>query len=174
MEAAGVPIKNLGTLRWGRKRFLVNMVHLPGKLDIRRAKSDEFEAVRDLVQTLVDQTYAGIWSDPPLAIGNEDWSTAWVALSGETIVGMALTQNEWVEDLWIYKDYRRAGIGRRLLARAELEIAERGYSVARLRVVSSNRDAIRFYERCGWSSQGVIPHEIYPIEMTEMGKYANP
>jgi GNAT superfamily N-acetyltransferase len=146
------------------------MIHFAGKFEIRRAINGELEVVRDLVQTVVDETYGGIWCDPPVAIGNEDWSTAWVAISRETVVGMALTKNEWVDDLWIYKDHRRAGIGRLLLARAELEIAERGYSMARLRVVSSNRDAIRFYERCGWSLQRVMNHELYSIEMTELAK----
>lgn len=128
------------------------MIHLPAKFEIRRAKSDESDAVGHLVQTVVDETYGGIWCDPPLPIGDEDWSTAWVAISEETVVGMSLTRNEWADDLWIAKNYRGAGIGQRLLACAELEISERGQSIARLRVVSLNQGAIRFYERCGWSS----------------------
>jgi GNAT superfamily N-acetyltransferase len=81
-----------------------------------------------------------------------------------------LTQNEWIDDLWVHRRYRGTGIGRRLLERAELEIVAWGYLTARLRVVAPNGDAIRFYERYGWSVQRHFPHKTFPIEMAEMRK----
>jgi hypothetical protein len=49
--------------------------------------------VRDLVQTVVDEIYGGFWTDPPVPIGDQDWSLAWVAVCRETIAGVALTQD---------------------------------------------------------------------------------
>jgi ribosomal protein S18 acetylase RimI-like enzyme len=126
--------------------------------------------VRDLVQTVIDEIYGGLWTDPPVPIGNQDWTLAWVAVSQETIAGVALTQDDWIDDLWVHRCYRGAGVGRLLLSRAELEIAQRGFLTSKLRVVSSNRHAIRFYERFGWSVQRLFPHEKFPIEMAELRK----
>ena len=150
------------------------MAKVPASVEIRRPRIDELQAVRHLVQTVVDETYGGLWTEPPLAIAEEDWSKAWVAASARVIAGMVLTQNAWIDDLWVLKDYRNAGIGRLLLAKAEREIAGRGHASALLRVVSSNRNAIRFYVRWGWSAQRAFPHEKFPIEMTEMGKILRP
>jgi ribosomal protein S18 acetylase RimI-like enzyme len=146
------------------------MNQIPSEVEIRRPKVGEHLVVRDLVQTVVDEIYGGLWTDPPVPIGGQDWSFAWVAASREIIMGMVFTQNEWIDDLWVHQSYRGAGIGRLLLSRAELEIAERGFRTARLRVVSSNRDAIRFYERFAWSAQRLFPHEKFPIKMVEMTK----
>jgi ribosomal protein S18 acetylase RimI-like enzyme len=146
------------------------MTHIHENVVIRRPESSEYDSVQALVQTVVDETYGGVWTDPPIPIGQEDWSRACVAVCGASIVGVVLTQEEWLDDLWVHRDYRRAGIGQRLLSLAEREIAARGYSAARLRVVASNQDAIRFYQRSGWSAQRSFPHESFPIEMTEMQK----
>ena len=86
------------------------------------------------------------------------------------MAGVALTQDEWLDDLWVHRLYRGVGIGRLLLERAELEIVGRGCLTAKLRVVASNHEAIRFYERFGWSIQRCFPHETFPVEMAEMRK----
>jgi GNAT superfamily N-acetyltransferase len=146
------------------------MIQIPAKVEIRHSKLDEVATVRDLVQTVVDEIYGGLWTDPPVPIGDQDWSRAWVAVSQEMIAGVTLTQDDWIDDLWVHRRHRGAGIGQRLLSRAELEIAERGFLTSKLRVVSSNRHAIRFYERSGWLVQRLFPHEKFPIEMAEMRK----
>lgn len=46
--------------------------------------------------------------------------------------------------------YRRSGIGSRLLASAEQEIINRGFSEISLIVARQNSDAIRFYEHRGY------------------------
>jgi ribosomal protein S18 acetylase RimI-like enzyme len=93
-----------------------------------------------------------------------------VAISGEEIVGVTLTQDEWVSDLWVRSDGRRRGIGARLLAQAELEIRERGHETFRLRVVNSNIRAVHFYESQGWSVRREFPHEKFGHAMFEMNK----
>ena len=137
---------------------------------IRRAAPDEHDSVRALVQTVVDEVYGGMWAPPPLPIDEEDWSLAWVAVSESGIVGMVLTHEEWISDLWVLREQRGHGIGQKLLLQGEAEIAARGYLTARLRVVKSNVRAVSFYDRLGWSVAREFPHETLPIGMLEMSK----
>lgn len=67
-----------------------------------------------------------------------------MAVGGTEIVGVLLTGQEWLEDLWIARRYRRQGIGARLLQIAEDEIARRGHARARLRAVTENLPARQF------------------------------
>ncbi len=122
------------------------------------------------MQTVVDETYGGLWVQPPLPIDEDDWSQAWVAAAGSKIVGMVLTAEDWVSDLWVLRSFQGAGVGTMLLGQAESEIADRGYRYANLRLVQSNTKALTFYEKCGWQVDGEIPHEHLPITMTVMTK----
>jgi ribosomal protein S18 acetylase RimI-like enzyme len=137
---------------------------------IRRPRPSEHDAVRALVQTVVDEVYGGVWASPPLHIDEEDWSLAWVAVSEFKMVGMVLTNEEWVSDLWVAREHRNAGLGRQLLSRGEREIAARGHFTARLRVVKSNVRAVSFYDRLGWRVVREFPHETLPVGMLEMSK----
>jgi ribosomal protein S18 acetylase RimI-like enzyme len=138
---------------------------------------DEKDSVRTLVQTVVDEIYGGIWAPPPLPIDNEDWSLAWIATSeiGIQILGMVLTHEEWISDLWVLAEYRGRGVGRTLLVKGESEIAARGHKTFRLRVVKSNTTtAINFYRRQGWRVEWEFPHERLPTTMLEMIKPTTP
>lgn len=59
------------------------MNKLSADIEIRCPKADECTLVRDLVQTVVDEIYGGLWADPPLPLGDQDWSLAWVAVVEE-------------------------------------------------------------------------------------------
>jgi ribosomal protein S18 acetylase RimI-like enzyme len=137
---------------------------------IRRPELPECNAVRSLVQTVVDETYGHLWAPPPLAIDEEDWTLAWIALVNGEFVGMVLTHQEWISDLWVLRPARRQGVGRKLLAQAEGEIANQGYRSFHLRVVKSNTGAVGFYGRNGWQIRREFPHEKLPITMLEMVK----
>ena len=100
----------------------------------------------------------------------DDWSGGWVALDGDTITGMVKTFEDRVEDLWVVRDRRSQGIGARLLAHAEREIADRGHRVARLRTVASNQRTRAFYAREGWKEIRAFPHETLGTEMIELQK----
>jgi ribosomal protein S18 acetylase RimI-like enzyme len=140
---------------------------------IRRPQAGEQASVRSVVQTVVDEIYAGLWAPAPLLIGEEDWSLAWVAIVDTRIVGMVLTIGEWVSDLWVLREHRRCGLGQRLLLQAETEIAGRGHGTFRLRVVKSNTGAVSFYLRRGWRVQREFPNETLPVMMLEMAKSAH-
>jgi ribosomal protein S18 acetylase RimI-like enzyme len=73
---------------------------------------------------------------------------------GEEIVGVTMTRDEWVSDLWVRCDCRRIGIGGKLLAHAERKIQGRGYHTLRLRVVKSNTRAVtEQIHSCGYSKR---------------------
>ena len=140
---------------------------------IRRPEFSEHEVVQNLVQRVVDEVYGGLWAQPPLALEEQDWSRSWVAVVQREIVGLTLTGDDWLDDLWIEQRYRGQGIGSSLLLQAESEIADRGFRSARLRVVVSNSPAILFYRRFGWQPEREYPHETLPVFMLEMRKSLN-
>lgn len=117
---------------------------MSAEIVIRRAKPSENDSVHALVQAIADETFAYLFTHSQVPIGKADWLSAWLAVSGEEIVGVTMTRNAWVSDLWVRRDSRRTGIGGKLLAHAEREIHSRGYDTFRLRVVKSNTQAIKF------------------------------
>ena len=136
----------------------------------RHPDESELAEVKAFVQEVVDETYSGLWSKAPIAICESDWLRSWIVTEGSVIVGVVLTLDGWLEDLWIAKSCRSQGLGAQLLLRAESEIAQSGFEVAKLRVVSTNTRAISFYELHGWQAEDKYPHEQFPIFMVEMRK----
>lgn len=140
------------------------------ELLIRSPRADELDSVRALVQTVVDEIYGGLWAAPPLPIDEENWSRALVAIVDTRIVGVVLTHNEWISDLWVLRENRRRGVGQELLAKGESEISARGFGSLRLRVVKSNAAAVKFYLRNSWQVNREFRHEKLPVTMLEMTK----
>jgi ribosomal protein S18 acetylase RimI-like enzyme len=143
---------------------------VPIEAFLRRPRPDEHDFVRALVQTVVDETYGGLWAPPPLPIDEETWHLAWVAVVDNKIVGMVLTHEEWISDLWVLRESRGCGIGRQLLACGDAEIGSRGHRAIRLRVLQANTAAVKFYQRQGWQIAREFPHEKFPVTMLEMMK----
>jgi ribosomal protein S18 acetylase RimI-like enzyme len=139
---------------------------------VRRALADEWPTIHCLVQAIADETFAYL-VPLPVPLGEPDWQPAWVAVCAENIVGVTMTQQEWVSDLWIARDHRRYGIGSRLLAQAEREIAGRGHQLLRLKVVKSNTRAVEFYRSHGWTVHHEFPHQKFGHTMLEMNKSAD-
>jgi ribosomal protein S18 acetylase RimI-like enzyme len=137
---------------------------------IRRARPNENNSVHAMVQAIADETFAYLFAPSQVPIGEPNWLSAWVAISGEEIIGVAMTQDEWVTDLWVRSDNRRLGIGAKLLEQAELEVRSRGHQTLRLRVVKSNIRAVQFYESQGWRVHREFPHEKFGHAMVEMTK----
>ena len=139
-------------------------------VNFRHPLKEECAIVRSLVQAVVDETYGGVLAEAPLPITDEDWTQSWIAMEGAKPIGVVLTHREWVDDLWVIAGHRRIGIGSGLLAIAEKEIANRGIPLARLRVISSNTNAIRFYQARGWKIAEEYPHERFQVFVTQMKK----
>jgi len=125
-----------------------------------------------LVQTIAEETFADLFKGS-VPIGEAKWDSAWLAIVGDEIVGVTMTDKDSVDDLWVRRDSRRIGIGARLLSEAEREMRERGCRTFRLRVVKSNTVAVRFYQSQGWEVHREFPHEKFGHAMFEMIKSAD-
>lgn len=136
---------------------------------IREARPDEYGSVHALVQSIADETFAYLFPSQ-VPIGEPNWLGAWLAIANEEIVGVTITRDEWVSDMWIRRNSRRLGIGARLLSHAELEISGRGHETFRLRVVKSNTRAVQFYQSQGWKVYREFAHEQFGHAMFEMTK----
>ena len=147
---------------------------MPPQIVIRPARPDENRAIHELVQTIADETFAYLFANRQVPIGEPNWFSAWLAISGGEIVGVTMTQDEWVSDLWVRSESRRTRIGAKLLAHAEGEIRSRGHETFRLRVVKSNTRAVQFYESRGWRVHREFPHEKFGHPMLEMIKFEAP
>jgi ribosomal protein S18 acetylase RimI-like enzyme len=137
---------------------------------IRHPELSEHEHIHQFIKSVVNEIYGGLWSASPIEIENQNWSDAWVASSETEIVGVLLTKEEWIDDLWVRQDHRGRGVGTKLLQYGEAEVAGRHYEVSRLRVVKANRNAISFYIKHGWNIEKEFRHETLPIEMLELSK----
>lgn len=146
------------------------MIVVGTEIAIRRVKPDENDSVHRLVQDIADETFAYPFAPSQVPIGDSDWLSAWLAISRDVIVGVTMTRDEWVTDLWVQRDRRRNGVGGRLLAHAEGEIQTRGYCTLRLRVVKSNTRAVEFYRSHGWRVHREFSHEKFGHAMFEMIK----
>ena len=142
------------------------------ELVIRKPRASEYGTVQALIETVANETFKDLFAPNPvpLTFKDEDWPLAWVAVSDEKIVGVIITNHEWVGDLWVFREHRRQGIGSRLLAQGEAEIAARGHRTCRLRVVRSNAVAVQFYLRQGWQMAREFAHEKYHHPMLELAK----
>jgi ribosomal protein S18 acetylase RimI-like enzyme len=146
------------------------VIAMSEEIVIRLARASENDSIHALVQAIADETFAYLFAPSQVPIGPANWFSAWLAISGEEIVGVVMTRDEWLSDLWVRRDSRGTGIGRKLLAPAEEEIRGRGHDTIRLRVVKTNTRAVDFYRRHGWRVQREFPHEKYGHMMLEMTK----
>src|SRR5256885_17130053 len=94
---------------------------------IRQPQPCEYDAARLVIETVANETFRDLF-DPnpvPLKFEDEDWLLAWVAVDDTKILGVTITNQEWISDLWVLREHRRQGVGSRLLAKGESEIAGR-------------------------------------------------
>jgi GNAT superfamily N-acetyltransferase len=141
---------------------------------IRRPAPSEHPAIRALIGSVVTEIYGSLWDTSSPPPGHEDWSRSWIAVDGGEPVGVLLTTDEWIDDLWIVSAQRGHGLGGRLLSWGEAEIAGRRLSVARLRVVRVNVRAISFYLNHGWEFEAEFPHEHLPVTTLQLRKRLDP
>jgi GNAT superfamily N-acetyltransferase len=91
-----------------------------------------------------------------------------LAWEGDTIAGFALWFHSfstflarpgiYLEDLFVFPEFRRRGLGRRLLAHLASTAVERGYGRVEWAVLDWNEDALRFYR-----SLGAVPIDEWTI-----------
>ena len=137
---------------------------------IRRPIPSEHPAIRALVGSVVTEVYGSLWDTSSTPIGDDDWSRGWIAVEGTEPVGVLLTTDEWIDDLWIVSAQRGHGLGSQLLSLGEAEIARRSLEVARLRVIKANVRALPFYLDHGWQVEREFQHEHLPVKTLQLRK----
>ena len=135
---------------------------------IRRPQTEENDSVRAVVQTVVDEIYSGLWAPPPLPVDEENWHSFLGTVGDARIIGVVRTSGERLNDLRVLRERRGYGVGQRLLTQGEAEIIAPGHETLHLRVVQSNTAAIEFYRHHGWRIARTVPHERFPITMSEV------
>lgn len=140
-----------------------------GAVEIRPARPDEVEAVRDCYEWLFappgskPESWVPEWASVAIADAiDSDRSQVFVAVDSdadEAIVGFLTAYLDllsvryglrcWVEDLAVDPDRRSEGIGSRLLTAARRWAADSGASHLELDSGQARADAHRFYEREG-------------------------
>jgi GNAT superfamily N-acetyltransferase len=74
------------------------------------------------------------------------------------IAGFVMVVDNEVEQVYVSALHRGEGVADVLMADAEGRIKDAGYSSAWLAVVAGNGRARRFYERRGWSDEGLFEY----------------
>jgi hypothetical protein len=85
------------------------VIGMPAELVIRHCEPSENALIHTLVQAIADETFAYLFAPSQVPIGEANWLSAWLAVSGDEILGVTMTRDEWVSDLWVRRDSRRAG-----------------------------------------------------------------
>ena len=88
----------------------------------------------------------------------DEWPLSIVARSGDAVVGGLNGSTHWgwcyIRQLWVHADWRRRGLGHRLMA--EVETLARARSCVGLYVDTFDPGAASFYERAGFERFGRI------------------
>jgi hypothetical protein len=79
---------------------------MPIEVAIRRPQPHEYDSVRDLIEIVAAQTFKDLFAPNPvpLEFTDEDWPQAWVAAFDAKILGVIITHQEWVDDLWCFRN----------------------------------------------------------------------
>ncbi len=138
---------------------------------IRKSTHADNAGVTRLVNTVVIEKYGHLLREDLLVFGAATvWDGSWVAEVRGRLVGVGRCEENSIDDLWVDRNYRGRGIGSALLAKLETEIALNKQGPAKLRVVSENLDAKKFYQKNGWRELKRFPHERWGFDMTDMIK----
>jgi GNAT superfamily N-acetyltransferase len=78
-----------------------------------------------------------------------------VAVESEEILGFATIHGAELSALHVDPDAWSTGVGRALIARARADLAAAGVAEAHLWLLAGNARAQRFYERDGWTTDGL-------------------
>lgn len=81
-----------------------------------------------------------------------------VATVGGAVAGFVMVVDDEVEQVYVDAAHRGTNVARALLAEAERRVASKGYAKAWLAVVNGNARARRFYERNGWTDEGLFEY----------------
>ena len=135
---------------------------------------NDLDQISNIVLEVTREKYGHLYSNE-LMISNDpnSWKRSWVVAVNNIIVGVGLSNDDCIDDLWLRSQYRRRKIGSDLLSILESQIKKSGHLQARLRVVAENEAARRFYRRHGWQELKTYPHEKWGFLMVDLQKALN-
>jgi ribosomal protein S18 acetylase RimI-like enzyme len=81
-----------------------------------------------------------------------------VAVVDGAVAGFVMVVGDEVEQVYVAAAHRGTAVAATLLAEAERLVGARGHGHAWLAVVAGNTRARRFYERSGWTDEGLFDH----------------
>ena len=81
-----------------------------------------------------------------------------VAVVDGEVAGFVMVVGDEIEQVYVAEQHRGSGVAALLLAEAERIVAVNGNERAWLAVVGGNVRARRFYERHGWTDEGVFDY----------------
>ncbi len=159
------------------------------RVTIRRATPDDAKEIADVHVRSWQVAYRGLLPDEviehmvagrparadrirELLADTDGPRRGWVAIDGNSVVGMAVTTPSRdpdsapltgeLEAIYLAPEAMGRGIGRGLLARAVEDLSERGFTDATLWVLRENQRARGFYEAAGWETDGATKDEERP------------
>jgi GNAT superfamily N-acetyltransferase len=121
----------------------------------------EYEGLADKVVATEERLREALFGDQPAAevvLAEDGDSVAGFALWFRSFSTFLARPGIYLEDLFVFPDYRRRGLGRRLLAHLARTAVERGYGRVEWAVLDWNQDAMRFYK-----SLGAVPIDEWTI-----------
>ena len=81
-----------------------------------------------------------------------------VAIVDDAVAGFVMVVDDEVEQVYVSIDHRGTGVAAVLLAEAERLVEVNGHERAWLAVVAGNARARRFYQRNGWTDEGLFAY----------------
>ena len=135
---------------------------------------NDLEQISNIVLEVTREKYGHLISGE-LMVSNDfnSWRRSWVVADNNVVVGVGLSNDDCIDDLWLRSQYRGRKIGSDLLSILESQIKKSGHLQARLRVVAENEAARRFYRRHGWQELKTYPHEKWGFLMVDLQKALN-
>ncbi|MGW7681980.1 N-acetyltransferase family protein [Kribbella sp. NPDC054772] len=81
-----------------------------------------------------------------------------VSIVGDEVAGFVMVVGDEVEQVYVGREHRGAGVAGVLLSEAERQVKANGHQQAWLAVATGNARARRFYERSGWTDAGAFDY----------------
>lgn len=81
-----------------------------------------------------------------------------VAIVDDAVAGFVMVVDDEVEQVYVSRPHRGTGVATVLLAEAERLVRLNGHERAWLAVVPGNARARRFYQRSGWTDEGLFDY----------------
>jgi ribosomal protein S18 acetylase RimI-like enzyme len=83
-----------------------------------------------------------------------------VATVDGAVAGFVIVTDDEVEQVYVDRAFRGTSVAKTVLHEGERRVGEQGYAEAWLAVVHGNERARAFYEREGWTDQGMQPYDV--------------